>query len=310
MREARFLEALGRLGVADWRPPGRFDPDAGVWVTEIEASVSFPESGVDVFSSVDLDSFWFDHRNEVIADLLSAEVPPDLTFVEIGSGSGVVVDYLRRTSTRPIASVEPIPAGANAVAKRGVLLSFCGDLASLDLPTNSIPALGAFDVLEHLDKPELLLEECRRVMKSDGRLILTVPAYPWLWSEHDVWNGHVQRFTLSTFTRLLNESGFEVVKGTYLFLPLLFPAMVSRLVFERIRRRRSDGQIESHMEGALAPKSPTIHRILRLIHAVERVLVRRAKVPFGTSILVAARPKPTDSDRDASSSDNRQAPLL
>jgi SAM-dependent methyltransferase len=293
MLEARFLEELGRLEVADWKPPGQFDPDAGVWVTETEAQVSFPESGVNVFSSVDLDSFWFDHRNEVIADLLSADVPPELTFVEVGSGSGVVVDYLRRTSSRPIASVEPIPAGAIAVARRGVHLSFCGDLASLDLPTNSIPALGAFDVVEHLDQPELLLEECRRVLKKDGRLILTVPAYPWLWSEHDVWNGHVQRFTLSTLTRLLDESGFEVVKGTYLFLPLLLPAMVSRLVVEKLRRRRSDGQIESHMEGALAPRSPIVHRILRLIHAVERIWVRRVKVPFGTSILVAARPKPT-----------------
>ena len=293
MCEARFLEELGRLGLADWRPPGQFDPDAGVWVTETEAQVSFPESGVNVFSSVDLDSFWFDHRNEVIADLLSAEVPSDLTFVEVGSGSGVVVDYLRRTSTRPVASVEPLPAGAIAVAKRGVPLSFCGDLASLDLPTNSIPALGAFDVVEHLDQPELLLEECRRVMKNDGRLILTVPAYPWLWSDHDVWNGHVQRFTLTSFTRLLEESGFEVVKGTYLFLPLLLPAVVSRLVVERLRRRRSDEEIENQMEGALAPSSPIVDRLLRLIHAVERVMVRRGKVPFGTSILVAARPRPT-----------------
>jgi SAM-dependent methyltransferase len=287
-----FLEELEGLGVPGWTPTGRFDSDVGVWVTESAVDSSFPESGVDVFNAVDQHSFWFAHRNEVIADVLEREVPTGRPFLEVGSGSGVVVDYLRRHTNRPVASVEPIPAGALAVARRGVRLSFCGDLASLELPPKSLSAVGAFDVVEHLDDPRTFLQECLRVMKDDGRLVLTVPAYPWLWSRFDVWNGHVQRFTLSGLSRLLEEEGFEPITRTYLFSTLLPPAIVTRLILEKLRRKpQSEHEIETHLEEALSPTSPILARSLRGIHRLERVLLRRVRLPFGTSVLMTAKPR-------------------
>jgi len=292
LTEKLFLDELRNMGIEGWAPSGHFDLDASVWVTEEAVDNSFPESGVDVFSIVDQSSFWFDHRNEVIADVLRREVPEGVPFVEVGSGSGVVVDYLRRITNRPVASVEPIFAGASAVARRGVRLSFCGDLASLNLPAKSIQAMGAFDVVEHLDDPQAFLRECLRVMKDDARLILTVPAYPWLWSQFDVWNGHVQRFTIRSLSRLLQGVGFQPVTRTHLFAVLLPPAIVSRLIVERLRRKpRSAHDIETHLEGSLAPSSKIVSESLRRIHRVERALIRLVRIPFGTSILMTAKPR-------------------
>jgi hypothetical protein len=113
-----------------------------------------------------------------------------------------------------------------------------------------------------------------------------------LWSQFDVWNGHVQRFTLPGLSRLLQEEGFEPVTRTYLFSALLPPAVVSRLVYEKLRRRpRSAHDIETHLEGSLAPSSKVIARSLRGIHRFERSLLRRMRIPFGTSVLVTATPR-------------------
>lgn len=286
-----FLETLARIGIGDWLPKGRFVPEVGVWVTGDTLDISFPESGVGVFERVDDHSFWFRHRNEVISDVLKVQVPEHLPFFEVGSGSGVVVDHIRKTTNRPVASVEPIPAGAVAVARRGVPVSFCGDLESLDLPNQCLPALGAFDVIEHLADPRSFLAECRRVLRSDGRLILTVPAYPGLWSEFDVWNGHFQRFTRESMRVLLSESGFSVSHSTYFFSPLLLPAYVQRVFLPWVGRAAPKPVHDVNVQESLAPESKTLNGVLLLVHRLERAILRRVRVPFGTSILVVAVPK-------------------
>lgn len=291
MTEEGFLRELQRLGIPDWTPGGSWNEDTGVWNVQVGVPASFPETGIDVFDLVDAQSFWFHHRNEVITHVLQDEVDHDRAFLEVGSGSGVVVDHIRRATTRPVASVEPLYAGAAAVARRGVPLSFCGDLEALNLPPKSVAALGAFDVIEHLTEPEILLSECLRVIANDGRLILTVPAYQWLWSDHDVWNEHVQRFTLRSLRRLLRDVGFEPVTQTYLFAPLVPAALVVRVLMKPFRKHRTSSDIETALEDSLAPTAPMVDRTLRFILGIERSLLRRMKVPFGTSVLMTARPR-------------------
>jgi SAM-dependent methyltransferase len=284
-----FISDLERIGFSGWVPPGHFDSQVGVWVTDDRVEASFPESGVDLFNALDQHSFWFDHRNSVISDVLQREVPPGQLLLEVGSGSGVVIDFVRRFTDRPVVSVEPVPEGAATVACRGVGVSFCGDLHSVGFPDGSIPAVGAFDVVEHLDDPLAFLAECRRILSPDGVLLVTVPAFQWLWSEHDSWNGHVQRFTRSGLRALLAEAGFEPLTQTYFFLPLLVPAIVDRLLLARFRNSADDSEIESHIEGALAPSSSIVDWLLRFVLRGERKLLRRFRLPFGTSILMTAR---------------------
>jgi SAM-dependent methyltransferase len=143
--------------------------------------------------------------------------------------------------------------------------------------------------VEHLDDPLAFLAECRRILAPDGVLLVTVPAFQWLWSEHDIWNGHVQRFTRSGLRALLAEAGFEPLTQTYFFLPLLVPAIVDRLLLARFRNTADDSEIESHIEGALAPSSSIVDWLLRFVLRGERKLLRRIRLPFGTSILMTAR---------------------
>jgi SAM-dependent methyltransferase len=256
-------------------------------VADSSVATSFPEGGVTIFESVDDRSFWFDHRNWAICHYL--ERLPVGPFLEVGSGSGVVVEHIQRSTGRPVVSVEPVLTGAVAVARRGVSLSFCGTLETVNFPESSFPAVGAFDVIEHLDDPQAFLGECRRILQKGGRLLVTVPAYQWLWSDFDEWNGHVQRFNLSTLSSLLHQGGFIVEKQTHLFAPLVIPAALSRKVLVSFRKPRTRNELEGAVEHALAPTSKLVDISLRAIHRLERAVIRTAQVPFGTSILAVAR---------------------
>jgi len=276
------------LAFLDWEPPGAPDPSSGVWFTDRTVENSFPDSGVEIFGDVDDDSFWFKHRNDMIAKAL-AKFAPNGTFLEVGAGSGAVAGHLSQLG-RTVAAVEPILAGAAATAQRGVVASFCGDLSSLDLPDGAVQAMGAFDVIEHLPHAPDVLMECARVLAPSGTILLTVPAHQWLWSDFDEWNGHVRRYSRRELERQVTGVGLTPVHSTYFFSPLLVPAAISRILASQFRRQeRSKEEIEAELAKNLAPGSRLVGRVLEFIHAAEVAAYLNVPIPSGTSILMVAK---------------------
>lgn len=275
------------LGFDAWHPPGQFDSTQAVWYTDRDVTNSFPESGVEVFDQVAESSFWFAHRNRVIHELIQRHGLSG-AFLDVGSGTGIVSEYLA-SHGMAVGSVEPIASGAVRAAKRGVKASFCGDLASLKLPESSVPAIGMFDVIEHIEDPGDLLAEANRILTAEGSLVLTVPAHQWLWSDFDEWNGHYRRYDRSGLAQALESAGFEVVENSYFFLPLLVPAALTRVVFSRFRARRTKADIEQDLAEDLAPTNSVIDQILRLIHRPEVAVLGKRSLPTGTSIVALAK---------------------
>lgn len=278
-----------RLGFEGWLPPGTFDSRLGTWLTGADVSNTFPDSGVEVFDSVDETSFWFDHRNQVIEQFLR-RYSQGGSILEVGSGSGVVAAHLASRGW-VVASVEPIEGGAIRAAQRGVTVSICGDLSSLCLPSGCVPNIGLFDVIEHLETPGSLLEMCREALSKDGCLLVTVPAHQWLWNDFDEWNGHFRRYSINTARKELTTAGFDVVAASYFFLPLVVPAGLSRVVASPFRRPKTRSEIEDSVSAGLAPKGLLVDRMLRIVHRFELAALRKTGLPTGTSIVLVAKPR-------------------
>ncbi len=90
---------------------------------------------------------------------------------------------------------------------RGVVM---GAEEQLPFQKNFFDLVGAFEVLEHLEKPELAIREVAKIVKSGGLFILSVPMNPGHWSSWDVFAGHVQRFEPAQLQALLEKEGFSV----------------------------------------------------------------------------------------------------
>ena len=202
---------------------------------------------------------------------------------DVGAGNGAVCIGLSKLGHDAIA-VEPLYGGARYIASQG-LISFGSTLDELKLPNKSIPAIGVFDVLEHIENPVPMLKEFARVLDSDGRLLITVPAHQFLFSDYDSSIGHFRRYSVSELESQLNTAGFELVGSRFLFSFLVPLAWLLRVLPEKMGLKR----------GATSRGSArTQFRIAQLLSLVFKALVTLEKpfrLPFGLSILAVARPK-------------------
>src|SRR5262249_51787678 len=154
----------------------------GVLAVPDEFEVSYPDTGADEMMTVEESSFWFSHRNAVIAMALERFAPAG-TVWDIGGAHRVSGPQPHR---HPPAWVAPGMAACLHAAERGVKTVVRATLESLNLAADSLGGASMFDVVEHLPDPVAVLSEVCRVLRPDGHVYITVPAYQALWSEEDV----------------------------------------------------------------------------------------------------------------------------
>jgi SAM-dependent methyltransferase len=268
---------VDRLRESGWEPP---EPGSAT-----TAEVSYPEDGLEVLGLDGGAGYWFDHRANEVAALLDRHGVRVLW--DVGAGAGSMSGRLTERGFEVVA-VEPLAAGAAAIAQTGVP-AFRGTLEHLGLPDASLPAIGMFDVIEHLADPVPLLAEARRVLSPGGLLVVTVPAYQWLWSEEDEAAGHRRRYSLNQLDSEMETAGFARVELRHIFSALVPAAALLRAVPYRLGRRRDDAAALAAVGAQLDP-SPRVDRLARKLFAVETRLGGRRGLPVGLSVLGAYRP--------------------
>jgi SAM-dependent methyltransferase len=178
-----------------------------------------------------------------------------------------------------VVSIEPLPEGARGIARMGAEV-FCGTLEDLALPSGSIPAVGLFDVVEHLPEPAPLLSEVARVLSSEGLLFVTVPAYQWLWSAEDQALGHCRRYSVPSLRATLEGAGFSVIMSRHLFASLVPAAALIRALPYRLGIQRAKPEaILTRNASRLEPSAFANHLAERVL-AAEARLARAFPLPF------------------------------
>ncbi len=274
---------LERLGLLGWEPVPESD-DGVRWMRRDGAEVSYPRGVSDHLSGEDGSSFWLDARADAVGRLGAAAAVS--TLWDVGAGSGAMAKRLGSHGIEVI-SVEPLPEGAIESGHLGHEV-FCATLEDLELPHDSLPAVGLFDVVEHLEDPALLLAEVSRVLIPGGKLLVTVPAYQWLWSAEDEALGHFRRYSTRSISGTLRAGGFSVLSSQYLFASLVPPAAVLRTLPYRLGRKRDAEQVLSCLGSRLEPGVVGDH-VIRWALATEAAISRRVPMPFGLSVLALAQ---------------------
>jgi len=275
----------------NWKPPSAdLELREGLWQARQVTAVSYPEEGNEVCFQVEDASYWFQHRLGCIRTILG-QFPPAGTLYDIGGGNGYVAAALQADGT-DVALIEPGPGARNAL-RRGVRNVIHATLEDARLQPNSLPAAGAFDVVEHIPDAGAFLRGIRAVLAPGGRFYCTVPACPTLWSEEDVRAGHFQRYTRATLVRTLQEAGFTVEFVTYFFTWLTLPVLLFRVLPSRLglTNRAKLGTVETMRSDHRVPR--LLSGLVARAHARElRLLGKRCPLSFGTSLLCVARLNP------------------
>ena len=283
VHERAELERLAALGWSTQTMPTM--PD-GVRVVGDQVAVNYPEGGLAALGLDGGSGYWFDQRARAVVDVLSAATDARAIW-DVGAGAGSM--SLRFANAGyDVVSVEPLPEGASAIAAKGCSTVFCGSLDGLQLPTHSIRIVGMFDVIEHLDDPAGMLHEVIRVLEPSGIAVVTVPAFPALWSYQDEVAGHQRRYTKKSLDAFMQGLGLKRVALEYLFASLVAPAALFRTLPYRLGRHQTREQVLAATSRRLAPNA-RVDALADGVMRTERAFAKVVPLPFGLSVLGAYR---------------------
>jgi ubiquinone/menaquinone biosynthesis C-methylase UbiE len=257
----------------------------GYWKIESRNghTIEYPEEGNNNCFELEEQSFWFKNRSLIIGEFWKTFSTSN-SFWEIGAGNGYVSSCLKKIGAQCV-TVEPGSQGAKNSAKRG-LESICGFLQDLNLPNNSIPCIGCFDVLEHLDHPEEIIKEFHRILELNGKVLITVPAHKKLWSQTDEMSFHKRRYEIEEVINLMTSSGFKKVRCSYFMTSMVLPLYWLRArPFKKSKIFDTSTLAKDQRAQMLGPSSKLFNLVINTILGIERVILRYKNLPTGTSII-------------------------
>jgi len=209
-----------------------------------ENNEDYNAEGLDLLFRFESRHFWFVARREYIVKQFLKYISKNNKIIEIGAGTGSVARELMKNGYRNFAVGEMHMNGLRYARNYGIEECFQFDILRAPFE-REFDVVCMFDVLEHIPDEKTALENVNKMLKSDGRIVLTLPAHMWLWSAVDEISGHKRRYNRKDLNALLENSGFEVETTRYFFTSII-PLLFMRTIMNK--RNDSDKKPESGAE--------------------------------------------------------------
>ena len=224
------------------------------------------------------DSYWWHiAKRGLVRQLLPAK--KHLRILDIGCGAGRLIQELG-----PVGEVWGIDSNPAAIAfcrRRGLKNVFQAKLPYINIKPR-FDVITCMDVLEHVDDDTRAVGNLKKLLRPQGIIILTVPAYPWLFSYWDKILHHRRRYTLSGLKQIFTTNKLSILKASFIY-SFLLPAVIP---FRLIRHQLFTGK-KPTSDFITMPK--LFHHLLLYLARLEHLLIKFISIPFGLSLLVVAR---------------------
>lgn len=236
--------------------------------------------------------WWHLARQAIIIDFLQRYLSKlgftsRAKLLDIGCGTGKMLRLLKRVAEPTGIDNAPQAIAYSRRKKAGKVIM--ADALKLPFPKEYFEIVSAQEVLEHINDDNAAMREWKRVLRKDGVLFLTCPAYMWMWGPADKFAHHYRRYTRPQLVTLLQRNGFKIIRSSY-FNTLLFSGValirLARKPFINPEKMTADDLARS-FDFYIGPSF--LNGILRWIFALERHLLRWFDLPFGVSIIILAQ---------------------
>ena len=230
---------------------------------------------------IEKQSFWYYFRKKIIFSLVKKNFKKK-EIVDIGSGSGINTSYFNNKGYKTL-SIEPTYNLALNQIKNKIENVYCFDIQEdISKQTSNIfPNIVLLDVLEHIEKDEDFLKKLHILLEKNGYLLITVPAFNFLWSSEDNIAGHYRRYRIPKIKEQLKKNGFKVIYSSYFFSFLVLPIIFFRKTKKIDERNISLSKIHH---------SFVLKFLLYPFYIIELVFIKlKIKIPFGSSLFVLCK---------------------
>ena len=226
--------------------------------------------------------WWHIGRGYIIQSLLSKiTLKRNSRILDAGCGTGGNIKILSRFGN--VVGIDNSPEAIKFCKKRGFENVQLRDIKNTGFPSNSFDLIVALDLLEHLDNDIETLKEFYRILKKDGYILISVPAYQFLWSEHDVAVHHKRRYSMEEIHRRLLKANFYIVKETFaitFIAPIVFIYRIIRKVCPGFKKQKNSDYV-------ILPVP--LNNFFIFLLKTEAFLLRYINFPFGISIMCIAK---------------------
>ncbi len=237
------------------------------------------------FYNMETKHWWFVARNKIVFSLLDKYLPNKkrLEIVDVGCGAGSVLKKLEKYGYA--VGVDISDDAVKFCKLRGCTKVFVVDQEGLPFKDNTFDLVTAMDTIEHIDDDSAALAEYYRIIRKGGVLLVTVPAYDFLWGPHDEVNEHKRRYVAKELRNKMEKVGFTVKKMTY-FDTFLFPFFVLIRMGHRVSKM-INSNYKTHSD--LKMRSPLINYLLKIVFSLEDPLLKKLNFLYGASLLCLAK---------------------
>ena len=248
---------------------------------------NFPHHMFDLLASLEENNFWFKARNTILHHLFEKYIGKNnhKQVLEIGCGNGYVLRALQDLNYHLIGS-EIYLDGLKNVRKRLPHIELI-QLDARHMPfENQLDAIGAFDVIEHIEEDHLVMQQVYKALKPNGYFLITVPQYLWMWSYLDDYAKHKRRYTQKELKNKLQQAGFQI-EFISSFVTILFPFVyLSRLL--KKNKPLEQVTIEDVIQEFKIPS--WLNKLFYQLMLIDTWFIKQGiPLPFGNSLVVVAK---------------------
>ena len=232
-------------------------------------------------------SLWHKHRDRCIVSVVKRWLPRGCGFVDVGGGNGHIANLLQ-SEGYDVALVEPVCYYVQNAKRRGVKNIVNGLFDASIVKPISVPAIGLFDVLEHIENDGDFISGVLPLLGDKGKIVVAVPAYDFLRSEKDDKSMHFRRYTIHGLRNLFLHNKCDILQETYFFsflLPLVF--LLKALPYRIFKKKHNAASIDLKR---LRKEHTLGNNAMFSLLAIERYFISHGKkIPFGASCLIVAQ---------------------
>ena len=232
---------------------------------------------------VETTHWWFQAKKDILIQLIKNKIIPQLSkseinIADIGCGAGLLLDSLSK-----FGNVTGIDYSNNAI--EFCKNSFSGELIQADCGDTNLninkkfDLIIATDLIEHIKDDRIAINNIYNLLNDNGYAIITVPAFQFLWSQHDVINMHYRRYSFKNLYEAIKTAPFNICYLSYYNFFLFLPALMVRIT-KKILNFDKNSNLEFSTPPDLINKS-----FYKLFYSEARFIIKRKKFPFGLSLI-------------------------
>lgn len=240
------------------------------------------------YFKLEREHWYFRARNKIIMSHIRGLVSDErkIKILNVGVGTGHTSELLQEFGE--VISIEYDENCCQFVSETLDIQIENGSVLNLNYSSNEFDLVCAFDVIEHVGEDTLGVKELKRVCKKEGVVVITVPAYMFLWSRHDEINHHYRRYKKKQLLNLFSGEGSFIYHSYYNFW--LFPPVALFRFLNNILGLTKESDKNTGSDFTVMGKDSWITRILyRIFHSESYFVTNHIPLPFGVSLMTSWR---------------------